>query len=89
MSNVKKDGYQRLVFPDAVLWYPLHYTEPTRMRTHTYCVARFPFVPHYHVCELTNYANEMPTEYPMQTFKTLAEALAVTRVLEASIKDES
>lgn len=88
MSNVTKDGYHRLVFPDSVLWYPLQYTETTRMRTHTYCVARFPFVPHYHVCEIIHYDNEFPVEYPMQTFKTLAEALAVMRVLEASIKEE-
>lgn len=86
MNSLIKDGYERLVFPDCVLWY-LH---KAQQLPRLYCVGRFPFVPDYHVCTfLWDDDAKFMSEYPLQTFKTLAEALAVLRVLDASIKEKS
>lgn len=73
-----KDGYKRLIHRDSVDWYIL------RQGSYDYCVARFPFVPDYHLCQFVNDDEDLPTEYPLQTFKTLTEALAVLRVLDAN-----
>jgi hypothetical protein len=83
MSEIIKDGYKRRVWPTCVLWY---ISGPQKV--HTYVVARFPFVPDYHLCTFAKADSRSVTPYPMQHFKTLAEALAVLRVLVASIKGE-
>ena len=81
-NEVIKDGYKRIVHKDSVDWYI------QRRGAFDYCVSRFPFVPDYHLCQFVGYEDparlELPTEYPLQTFKTLTEALAVLRVLDAS-----
>lgn len=81
-SIVYKDSYCRSVFPDVVLWYLSYYRE-----RYTYGVARFPFVPGYHVCDFVRYDDEDPVERPLQVFETLAEALAVMRVLLAALPE--
>ena len=78
-----KDGYKRLIHRDSVDWYIL------RQGSYGYCVARFPFVPDYHLCAFVSDGADLPTEYPLQTFKTLTEALAVLRVLDASSPGDS
>lgn len=82
MNPVYKDGYKREVFADCVNWYVV---SGIRLHKYTYCVSRFPFVPDYHLCKFVgNFGWNTHTEYPLQTFKTLTEALAVLRVLDAS-----
>ncbi len=84
MSTVEtiKDGYRRVVHDDCVDWYIYRPNEPHR--DYTYCVARFPFVPEYHLCDFFDDPESYVTEHPLQQFKTLAEALAVLRVLDAN-----
>lgn len=77
-NEVIKDGYKRIVHKDSVDWYI------QRRGAFDYCVSRFPFVPDYHLCKFVSGDEDLPTEYPLQTFKTLTEALAVLRVLDAS-----
>lgn len=79
---VFRDAYHRTVFADVVLWHLAEYR-----RRYEYAVARFPFVPGYHVCEFVRYDHEDPMERPLQVFKTLAEALAVMRVLLAALPE--
>lgn len=79
MSNpVSKDGYTRYIYEDSVHWA----IELVR-RTSDYFIARFPFVPDYHLCDFLEDGSHV-CERPLQTFKTLTEALAVLRVLDAS-----
>jgi hypothetical protein len=82
-NEVIKDGYKRLIHNDSVDWYIF------RNGSYDYCVARFPFVPDYHLCKFVSGGGDLPTEYPLQTFKTLTEALAVLRVLDASSPEVS
>lgn len=83
-----KDGYTRIVYSDCVHWALDHKRPFTRHIK--YLVARFPFVPDYHLCELVeDYYNPNSwqvavTERPLQHFKTLTQALAVLRVIEGS-----
>lgn len=84
MTQVVKDGYTRTVYCDSVLWH-LDTDKPNA----AFVVARFPFVPHYHLCDFVHsdyFAMEFNTlcERPLQTFKTLAQALAVLRVIEGA-----
>jgi hypothetical protein len=79
MSEIIKDGYRRRVWSTCVLWYA-----DGRSPVHTYCVARFPFVPDYHLCTFAKDNPRSVTPYPMQHFKTLAQALAVLKVIEGS-----
>lgn len=83
-SIIYKDSYYRSVFADVVLWHLAEYRE-----RYTYGVARFPFVPGYHVCDFVRYDHEDPMERPLQVFKTLADALAVMRVLLAALPENS
>jgi hypothetical protein len=77
-----KDGYLRRVYHDAVHW--LLYPRP-RGGPDIYFVARFPFVPDYHLCELIVQDGTLfATERPLQHFKTLTQALAVLKVIEGS-----
>jgi hypothetical protein len=81
-----KDGYSRIVYSDAVHWVV------SRHRRVEYCIARFPFVPDYHLCDMVedDYDPRMPNfnqqvcERPLQQFKTLTQALAVLRVIIGS-----
>lgn len=77
-NTLIKDGYKRLIHQDCVDWYI------QRRGSYDYCVARFPFVPDYHLCAFVSGKGDLPTEYPLQQFKTLTEALAVLRVLDAN-----
>jgi len=85
-SEFKKDDYIRRVYSDAVHW------TPQNKRRVDYFVARFPFVPDYHLCELVEeYRDTFKPAYlphvcekPLQHFKTLTQALAVLRVIEGS-----
>jgi hypothetical protein len=87
-TAVAKDGYIRMVYSDAVHW-ALDRKQPVTRRF-TYLVAKFPFVPDYHLCEwVEDYYNSgvmLPhvCERPLQQFKTLAQALAVLKVIEGS-----
>lgn len=84
MSDVIKDGYRRLIHPDCVDWY----THPGNRDSakYRYCVSRFPFVPDYHLCEFVTDKWGLVSEYPIQQFKTLTQALAVLRVLDANLR---
>lgn len=83
-----KDGYTRVVYSDCVHW-ALDHKQPIARRI-TYLVARFPFVPDYHLCDLVeddynpNWRQRVVSERPLQQFKTLAQALAVLKVIEGS-----
>jgi hypothetical protein len=84
-DRITKDGYSRIVYSDAV-----HWVIDSRARRIEYCIARFPFVPDYHLCDMLEDAPSshvhMPhvTERPLQQFKTLTQALAVLRVILGS-----
>jgi hypothetical protein len=82
-DQVIKDGYVRIVWEDSVIW---HIDSPTD--DCGFVVARFPFVPDYYLCDWID-DEEAECERPIQQFKTLAEALAVLRVLDANTKGES
>ena len=84
LDVTSKDNYRRVVYDDAVNWYI-----DTADGPREYCVARFPFVPNYHLCDFINDEEEFVTERPMQQFKTLSEALAVLRVLETSTRNSN
>ena len=84
-TSIYKDGYRRVVYDDCVNWYTLT-DYPGNI---TYCVSRFPFVPAYHLCMFVASPRHHLSEYPLQQFKTLSEALAVLRVLETSIARNS
>lgn len=85
-TEFTKDGYIRRIYSDAVHWV----LAPQARRRVDYVVARFPFVPDYHLCEFVeddpHTYKTMPhvCERPLQQFKTLAQALAVLRVIEGS-----
>lgn len=81
MTTVHKDGYARRVFDDYVQWYPGEAGhKPTRLKLN-YCVARFPFVPGYHLCGFDT--SDIYTSLKiLSTHKTLHEALDIVRVLE-------
>lgn len=79
MSTVTKDGYRRLVWEDSVVWY-IDNGEPES----EFVIARFPFVPDYHLCDWVDNGDGEICERPLQQFKTLAQALAVLRVIEGS-----
>lgn len=81
-----KDGYTRFIYKDCV-----HWVVEGRRRRIVYCIARFPFVPDYHLCDLVeDYPNPNNVlmahicERPLQQFKTLTQALSVLRVIEGS-----
>lgn len=78
MNVVKKDGYTRMVWADSVLWHIDSNTGECG-----FVIARFPFVPDYHLCDWID-DDETECERPLQQFKTLAQALAVLRVLDAN-----
>lgn len=78
MSAVKKDGYRRRVWEDSVVWY-IDNGEPES----EFVIARFPFVPDYHLCDFVD-DDDNACERPLQQFKTLTQALAVLRVIEGS-----
>ena len=82
-DRIIKDGYSRIVYNDAV-----HWVVSSHARRIEYCIARFAFVPDYHLCDLVE-DNTDPTmphicERPLQQFKTLTQALAVLRVITGS-----
>lgn len=77
MKTVMKDGYRRRVWDDSVVWYI------NNGRDSEFVVARFPFVPDYHLCDWVDDGEEL-CERPLQQFKTLTQALAVLRVIEGS-----
>jgi hypothetical protein len=84
-DQVTKDGYTRIVYSDAV-----HWVIADSARRIEYCIARFPFVPDYHLCDMLEddpraYPYMPPvSERPLQHFKTLTQALAVLRVIEGT-----
>jgi hypothetical protein len=88
MTTMTKDGYTRQIYSDSVYWV----IDPKRV---DYFVARFPFVPGYHLCyAIRDYSGDYlliahVSERPMQTFKTLTEALSVLRVLVANSKRDT
>jgi hypothetical protein len=61
----------------------VHWIVDGKSRRVVYFVARFPFVPDYHLCDFVE-DGQIITERPMQHFKTLSEALSVLRVIEGS-----
>ena len=76
--NTVKDGYIRIIHDDCVLWRLDNDNDDSG-----FVIARFPFVPDYHLCDwVEDYYN--PSERPLQQFKTLTQALAVLRVIEGS-----
>ena len=79
-GDTVKDGYRRVVYDDCVNWYIL----TDALGDIPYCVSRFPFVPAYHLCAFVTGPRQPLSEYPMQQFTTLSQALAVLRVLDAS-----
>ena len=76
--SLQKDGYIRRVHDDSVIWFITNDKEVTE-----FFVARFPFVPDYHLCDFVD-DEEICCERPLQHFKTLTQALAVLRVIEGS-----
>ncbi len=82
-SRLEKDGYIRNVHDDSVLWY-IDNDKPES----DFVIARFPFVPDYHLCEFLfdddDLDEDFACERPLQQFKTLAQALAVLKVIEGS-----
>jgi hypothetical protein len=79
MNRVVKDGYIRIVHDDSVLWYIDNAREDAG-----FVIARFPFVPDYHLCDWVDDDDDETCERPLQQFKTLAQALAVLKVIEGS-----
>lgn len=81
--RLEKDGYIRIVHDDSVIWYVDNDQENSE-----FVVARFPFVPDYHLCDFVDDNDNMYSDYlcerPLQQFKTLAQALAVLKVIEGS-----
>jgi hypothetical protein len=80
--TVKKDGYVRCVWDDGVIW---HIDGPNDCE---FAVVRFPFVPDYHLCDWVD-DDTKECERPLQQFKTLTEALAVLRVLDANAPENT
>jgi hypothetical protein len=81
-DRTTKDGYIRRVHHDSVIWYLNNDNEES-----VFVVARFPFVPDYHLCDFVDGHEDDPydtCERPLQQFKTLTQALAVLRVIEGS-----
>lgn len=77
--SLQKDGYIRRVHDDSVIWY-LNNNDDEESE---FVIARFPFVPDYHLCDFVD-DEEICCERPLQHFKTLTQALAVLRVIEGS-----
>ena len=75
---VKKDGYVRNVWHDSVIWHI-----DSNNSECGFAVVRFPFVPDYHLCAWVD-DDAKECERPLQQFKTLTQALAVLRVLDAN-----
>jgi len=80
-DRVIKDGYIRIVHDDSVIWYIDNDKENSE-----FVVARFPFVPDYHLCDFVDDNDDMTSsdlcERPLQQFKTLTQALAVLKPTE-------
>ena len=80
MSNfIGKDGYIRRVHDDSVIWHLDNDTGESE-----FVIARFPFVPDYHLCDFVEDDPYDTCERPLQQFKTLAQALAVLKVIVGS-----
>lgn len=81
--RLKKDGYVRIVHDDSVIWFIDNDKEDAE-----FVIARFPFVPDYHLCEFLfdddDRYGDFACERPLQHFKILTQALAVLKVLEGS-----
>ena len=75
---VRKDGYVRYLWEDSVNWYLDNKPQSE------FVVARFPFVPDYHLCDLVGDKYDEYCERPLQQFSTLAQALAVLKVITGS-----
>jgi len=78
-NRLEKDGYIRRVHDDSVIWYI-----DNDKGESDFVVARFPFVPDYHLCEFVDDGYADVCERPLQQFKTLTQALAVLKVIEGS-----
>ena len=82
-NRVTKDGYTRITHDDSVIWYIDNDKENSE-----FVIARFPFVPDYHLCDFVDDDDDMTSdgvcERPLQQFKTLTQAVAVLRVIEGS-----
>jgi hypothetical protein len=82
-TRFEKDGYIRIVHYDSVIWYIDNSKDKS-----DFVIARFPFVPDYHLCDFVDDDDDMWSpdlcERPLQQFKTLAQALAVLKVIEGS-----
>lgn len=81
--RVEKDGYARIVHDDSVIWY-IDNNKPES----DFVIARFPFVEDYHLCDFARDDDDLYLDFlverPLQQFKTLAQALAVLKVIEGS-----
>jgi hypothetical protein len=82
-NRIEKDGYIRIVHDDSVLWYIDNDKENSE-----FVIARFPFVPDYHLCDFVDDNDDIHSDYlcerPLQQFTTLTQALAVLKVIEGS-----
>jgi hypothetical protein len=81
--RIERDGYIRIVHADSVIWYI-----DNNKANSEFVIARFPFVPDYHLCDFVDYEDDIDSggvcERPLQQFTTLTQALAVLKVIEGS-----
>jgi len=85
-SRYERNGYVRRTFDDGVYWTLAWVFEDDTIAEWQYDVARYPFVPDYHIIRYDFFDNDLDDgqETILSTHKTLAEALSIVRVLLAS-----
>ena len=85
-SKYEHNGYVRRTFDDGAYWTLDWVFEDTTIEQWQYDVARYPFVPDYHIIQYETFDSydDDGQETILSTHKTLAEALSILRVLLAS-----
>jgi hypothetical protein len=85
-SKYEHNGYVRRTFDDGAYWTLDWVFEDATIEQWQYDVARYPFVPDYHIIQYECFDNDDDDhqETIISTHKTLAEALSIVRVLLAS-----
>ena len=77
------DGMWRRVFEDCVTWCPDYIFYDTTIEEWDYIVEKYPFVPGFHVCLVDQFEDVLHDKI-LSSHKTLAEAMAICKVLLAN-----
>ena len=84
VEYVKRNGYMRWSYDYGTCWMPLEVVDNPLVRTWHYGVIRYPFVPGYNLIRFSDDDDTDNDDYVMSNHKTLAEAMALLKMLLAN-----